>query len=397
MRQNLDVSKERRLKAQEEKFYRGVGKRCWAEIEVGQIERNFNAYLGALPRGFDIIPVIKADAYGHGAGRVAERLSTLGVRCFAVATLGEGIRLRESGISQDILILGYTPPCLGEEIYSYGLTQTLTDAFYAEELASASGKRLRAQYAVDTGMRRVGLDGYHPVTCERAIRRGAELFDICGIFTHLSSADGRGEEDAAFTRAQITRFAETAERVADMRLPYVHCLNTAGGLLYAKTLPEGIGKTVRLGISLYGVPPSDGTALPNGILPALSWYATVASVRAVKKGETVGYGADCVMDRDCIIATLSVGYADGYSRAASFGRGYALINGQRAPVVGRVCMDQTMVDVSRHRHVRTGDRVTLIGSDGGEKITADGLGRMFGAIGYETLCGISSRVERIYI
>jgi alanine racemase len=297
-------------------------------------------------------------------------------------------------VTGEILILGYVSPEAAETVYNYGLTLTLVDEAHARELSLATERRLRVQYAIDTGMRRLGLDGSRPSACERAIRAASERFELNGIFTHLSAADSTAAEGRSFTLRQAELFASVARRVSDLHLPFVHCLNTAGGLSLGK-LPEGIGKFVRLGISLYGLSPSFDTVLPAGIQPALSWYATVASVRAVKKGETVGYGFGYVAERDGIIATLTVGYADGYSRAAS-GRACVLIGGHRAPVVGKVCMDQTMVDVSRLPHVRAGDRAVLIGSEGKEKITADELGEMLGTIGYEIVCGISGRVERIY-
>ena len=368
--------------------------RCYTEIELGRLESNYRVYRDSLPADFEIIAVVKADAYGHGASPVASRLSSMGVRAFAVATLDEGVQLRLSGIRGEILILGYVSPELAETVYNYGLTLTLVDEVHAREIALATDRRLKAQYAIDTGMKRIGLDGSRPSACERAIRAAARRFELNGIFTHLSAADSTAEEGRAFTLRQTELFASVARRVSDLRLPFVHCLNTAGGLCF-RDFPEEIGKFVRLGISLYGLSPSADTVLPEGIQPALSWYATVASVRAVKKGETVGYGFGYTAERDGIIATLTVGYADGYTRAAS-NRAYVLINGQRAPVVGRVCMDQTMVDVSRVSHVRAGDRAVLIGSDGNEKITADGLGELLGTIGYEIVCGISTRVERIY-
>lgn len=367
--------------------------RSYAEIDLGQIEINYLAYKKSLPESFEIIAVVKADAYGHGAVAVAKRLSTLGVDAFAVATVNEGIALRENGIAGEILILGYSAPECAEEVSRYGLTQTLVDESHAREIAMATDKRLKVQFAIDTGMKRIGLDSQSPYDCERAIRCAAERFELNGIFTHLAAADsGAGAE---FTRGQIQRFASVVGRLSDLDLPYVHCLNTAGGIAYS-SLPDGIGKFVRLGIALYGIAPSSEVPLPLGIRPALSWYATVSSVRAVKKGESVGYGFGYVAERDGIIATISVGYADGYSRMAS-DRAYVLIGGRAAPVVGRVCMDQMTVDVSGHRDVRPGDRVVLIGADGELEITAERLGETMGTIGYEVVCGISSRVERKYI
>lgn len=374
--------------------FQGTSKRTWAEIDLSRIESNLAVYRLSLPSGFDITAVVKANAYGHGDIRVAGRLAACGVDSFAVATLDEAIRLRQSGIAGEILVLGYTSPELMGLAVEHGITQTLVDSFYAERLSVLPFHReIKVQYAVDTGMNRIGLDGDDPRACLRDIYRAAKDFNLTGIYTHLSAADGVGRVEREFTCRQIESFARIARGSASLGIK-AHCLNSAGGLCYSDLPPE-ISKTVRLGIALYGLKPSSEIVLPEGIAPALSWYARVSAVKSVRRGEHIGYGLTYTADRPRLIATVTVGYADGYSRIAS-GRAYLLINGQRAPVVGRVCMDQLMVDVTLHSHVRAGDEAVLIGKSGGEILTADMLAETVGTIGYEVLCGISERVERVY-
>ena len=270
--------------------------------------------------------------------------------------------------------------------------QTLISEEYENELWEACHTPLRVQYAIDTGMNRIGLPIREPAAAETCIRRAAARFTLTGIFTHLCTADGKDEQSRAFARAQIASFEALADRAADLAMPYVHCLNSAGGL-YHETKYNGLA---RLGIILYGLKPDYENVLPSGVLPALSWKSTVAMIKTVPADETVGYGRAGKLSRATRLATVPTGYADGYSRALSE-KGYALIRGHRAPIVGRVCMDMMMLDVTDIPDAREGDEVTLIGRDGGECITADDLGRMAGTVGYEVVCAISKRVPRIYI
>lgn len=334
-----------------------------------------------------LIPVVKADAYGHGDVAVSAMLQKMGVNCFAVSNIDEAKTLRDSGISGDILILGYTPPECAGELFRLGITQTLLSEEYAEEI-SRRGFKIKCQFAIDTGMNRIGLPADEPDSCERVIRHYGNKLDLTGIFTHLSVADGADEGSIAFTRAQLDSFTRIAVRVEDMKLPYIHCMNSAGGLYYG-------GNAVRLGIMMYGLCPDPQAKPIEGIEPALSWKTVVSMVKTIYAGESVGYGRTFTADREMRIATLPTGYADGYRRDLS-GRGYVLINGKKAYVVGRICMDQMMVDVS-HIDCKMGDEVILIGKDGGESITADNIAAMIDTIGYEIICGISKRVPRNYL
>lgn len=369
-------------------------KRSWAEIDLSQIKRNYLLYKNSIGNDTEIIAVVKANAYGHGDVAVASALTEEGVKAFAVSNIDEAIRLRRGGITGEVTVLGYTPPSRADEIWEYGITQTLLSQEYADALISCTDKRLKAQFAVDTGMNRIGLYGSSPNECAEIIRRYADSFSLNGIFTHLCVADGDTPIEREFTRLQIERFACVADLVSDMRLPYIHCLNSAGGL-YHNRLPSSIGRIVRLGIVLYGLKPNAENALPRGISPALSWKTAVTMVKNVRAGETVGYGRAYLAERDIRLATFSTGYADGYLRALS-NVGYVLINGKKAQVVGRVCMDQMMADVTNIPDVRMGDVATLLGESGDELITADEMAKTVGTIGYEIVCGISERVERVY-
>lgn len=356
----------------------------WVEIDPDALRTNLEIYKGFLNKDQTLMAVVKADAYGHGDVEVAKTLMQCGVRDFAVANIEEAIRLRENGIEGQILILGYTDPEAAEELKKYDITQTLISVEYAEALAEKA-KGIKTQFAIDTGMNRIGLPANLPNYCCGMIRAYSRVFNMTGIFTHLCVADTPSEDD--FTKAQIERFRTVAEGVSDLKLPYVHCMNSAGGLWH-----NGFGSMVRLGIVLYGLKPDIANTLPEGIKPVLSWKSRISLVKKVAAGETVGYGRAYTVKEPMRIATVTAGYADGYSRLLS-GKGYVMIGGKRAPVIGRVCMDQFMVDVTHIEEAQMGTTVTLIG----EGISADEMAQLTGTIGYEVLCSISKRVKRIYI
>ena len=340
--------------------------------------------------------VVKADAYGHGAVAVARALSDAGVSKFAVSNLNEAIELRESGIDGEILILGYTPPAFSTELCKYNIIQTVVSKEHAAELATCSDKRLKCHVAIDTGMHRIGLDADNPDECADIIRIYSKKLSISGIYTHFCVADSAETEDVQFTLSQIDKLKNVCDKVADEGINCVHCCNSAGGLYYSDTVSAQLcGKgVVRLGIVLYGLKPDVANKLPDGINPVLSWKTAVTTVKTLQRGDSIGYGRTYIADRTMKIATLSTGYADGYRRDLS-NKGYVLIRGRRAPIVGRICMDQMTVDASDIPDVKVGDIATLIGKDRDEKITADDLALLIGTIGYEVVCGISKRVERI--
>ena len=364
-------------------------KRSWIEIDLNALRKNLEIYKSRQSSPREIMAVVKANAYGHGDCAVSRFLTRCGVRFFAVACIEEAVRLREHGIDGEILVLGYSPVGRAADLIRYDITQALLCEDYARLLAE-TGLPVKCQFAVDTGMRRIGVNADEPEQCERVIREFAGMLRLNGIFTHLCAADT--PEQDAFTRRQIARFEEIAARVSDLKLAYLHCLNSAGGLWHDAPACN----IDRLGIVLYGLKPDYANRLPEGIGAVLSWKSVVSMIKPVKTGDTIGYGRSFSAQRPMTVATISTGYADGYPRSLS-NKGYVLIRGQRAPIVGRVCMDQMMVDITDIRGVRFGDEAVLIGKSGDEEISADEMGRQAGTIGYEVICGIAERVERIYV
>lgn len=240
-------------------------------------------------------------------------------------------------------------------------------------------------------MNRIGIDAELPEECEKIIRECSDSLDVRGIFTHLCVADGTDRESKAFMKLQLERFVQLTERIKDLKLPYIHCMNSAGGLFSDETY----GNIVRLGIILYGLKPDYSNQLPEGIESALKWKSRIGMLKVVHRGETIGYGRTFQAKSDMKVATITTGYADGYRRELS-NKGYIFVNGEKAPILGRICMDQFMVDVSGIDNVTLGMEVTLLGEGKTEKFDADDMGNMIGTIGYEIVCGISERVERVY-
>ena len=373
-----------------------IEKRSWVEIDLQQIKKNYLLYKQSLSDEAEIMAVIKADAYSHGDSHVASALSECGVQLFAVSNIDEAVGLREQGIKGEILILGYSAPSYAETLSKYDLTQAIVSPSYAEQLA-LSKYCPKCQFAIDTGMNRIGLDADNTDECEKIIRKYYHRLIITGVFTHLCVADSADREDIAFTYGQLDKFNSLVNRLSDLHLPFIHCLNSAGGLHYYNESPMSImdKRIVRLGIILYGLKPDKGFSIPKGIKPALTWKSVVSLVKEVRPGEDIGYGRTFKVKCPMKIATVTTGYADGYNRRLSNG-GFVIIRGQKAPVVGRVCMDQTMVDVSHIEGVKMGDRVVLIGTQGNLTYTADDMAEMLGTIGYEVVCNISKRVQRYY-
>ena len=369
-------------------------KRSWVEIDLSQLQRNYQIYKDSLPQGFEIMAVVKANAYGHGDVTVAQQLEKLGCRLFAVSNLQEAIRLRQANIRGEILIFGYTPTESFDLLIQYDITQAVFSKTYARALLEVAAERadlIKVQFAIDTGMSRIGFSADSPKETEETIRAYAKQFHATGIFTHLCVADGEDSESISFTKQQIQRFESLSGRLRDLNFPFVHCLNSAGGLYHSCK----IAGPVRLGIVLYGLKPDASNLLPDGILPIMTWKSVVSMVKSISAGQSVGYGRTYMASRDMKIATIPTGYADGYSRALS-NRGWVLMQGQRAPIVGRICMDQMMVDVSHIPDIKMGDEVVLLGKSRELSFTADDMAQIIGTIGYEIVCNVSQRVDRIY-
>ena len=357
-------------------------KRSWVTIDLARLRENYRIYRSLISPRQKIMAVVKANGYGHGSVQVAETLQDLGCRDFAVASLDEALELRSAGIAGQILILGYTPASAAGELIAGDITQALLSEEHAQSF-TASG--VKAQFAIDTGMNRIGLDADDPAACAEVIRRFGRKFRLTGLFTHLCVADTPGENE--FTEAQIGKFKKVVDLVSDLKLPNIHCMNSAGGLWH-----EPFGDLVRLGIVLYGLKPDRANTLPEGIRPVLEWRSVVSMIKTVRPGETIGYGRTFRATAEMRVATVPTGYADGYDRHLS-NCGTVLIRGRRAPVVGRVCMDQIMADVTGIPDAGFEDEVVLLG----DEYDADDMARQIGTIGYEVVCGISPRVPRVCI
>lgn len=362
-------------------------RRSWSEMDLSKIIHNYEIYASNLPKAAQIMAVVKADAYGHGDVRVAQTLQSVGVSLFAVSNIEEAITLRKEGIQGEILILGYTPISLVPILKEYDITQALLSEEYALAFSKVSAD-VKCQFAINTGMNRIGLHLKDIDECERVVRYYADCIRLNGLFTHFSVADSIEEQDVLFTKAQLKAFQQLKCRISDLNLEYIHCMNSAGGIM----LPNCSTEIVRLGIVLYGLPPSKDVHLPYGIVPALEWKSVVSMVNIVEQGDYIGYGRTFCANKKMKIATIPTGYADGYSRALS-NKGCVWIHGQKAPIVGRICMDQMMVDVTDISNVELGDEVVLIGSN----YSAEDMAKDIGTIGYEVLCGISKRVLKLYV
>ena len=349
---------------------------------MDRLRGNYRICRKLISPSLEIMAVVKANGYGHGSVQVAKALEELGCRNFAVSNLAEAITLRSAGITGQILILGYTPASAAGELAAHDITQALVSEEHAQSFTQPG---VKAQFAIDTGMNRIGLDADDPETCAATIRRFSAKFRLTGLFTHLCTADTQGEND--FTVGQIGKFKKVAGQVSDLKLPYIHCMNSAGGLWH-----EPFGNLVRLGIVLYGLKPDRNNRLPEGIKPVLRWKSVISMIKTVKTGESVGYGRSFRAPATMRVATIPTGYADGYNRLLS-NRGTVLIHGKPAPIVGRVCMDQLMADVTGIPEAEFEDEVILLGDEYNADIMADELG----TIGYEIVCDITSRVPRVFI
>lgn len=290
-------------------YINGHLQRSWVVISLSSLHSNIQIYSSQLPVTTQIMAVVKADAYGHGDKVVAEYLSDHGIRHFAVSNIDEAIHIRTAGVEGQILILGYTPIERAYDLVRFDITQTLLSEEYADKFA-ATGLPIKCQFAIDTGMRRIGLNVDNPEHCENVIREYSHKLNLNGLFTHLCAADS--PEQNAFTEKQIRLFEEIAARIADLNLS-CHYMNSAGGLWHS----SNVSCFTRLGIILYGLKPDYMNTLPEGIKPALTWKSVVSMVKSVRPGDTIGYGRSYVVDNPMTIATIPTGYADGYPRLLS--------------------------------------------------------------------------------
>lgn len=371
-----------------EKYYR-----VYATIDLDAISENIKAAKDTIKNGTKIMAIIKADGYGHGAVPIARELNDL-VDAYGVAIVEEGIELRNSGIDKPILILGYTAVEQLNEVIAYDITQTVFQFEIAKQMdeeAKRQGKVAKVHIKIDTGMGRIG---YQP--CRESIDEiikisKLEHIDIEGIFTHFACADMKDKTSADEQLASFVRFTTELEE-AGVNIRLRHASNSAGivDMNYANL------DMVRCGITTYGLYPSEEVNKNNlAIKPAMELKTHISYVKELDAGHGIGYGSTFVTDKLMRIATIPVGYGDGYSRALS-NRGRVLIHGKSAPIIGRVCMDQFMIDVSEIPEVEQGDLVTLIGRDGSEEITVEEIGCLSYSFNYEVVCNVGKRIPRIY-
>lgn len=368
--------------------------RAWIELSAENLRHNVAKLRAMLPKGCELMPVLKADAYGHGAVLVAKELQKMGIHSFCVATAPEGAELRQNGVRGEILVLGYTHPEQFSLLRRYRLTQTVVDYPYAQVLNSL-GKEIRVHIGVDTGMHRLGenAENFNRIRYMFHMRN----LRVDGIFTHLCAADTDASGDKAFTHMQGESFYQVVNRLRQEGIfcPKAHLLGSYGLLRY----PELAGDYARIGIALYGVLSTDEDTkrCSADLRPVLSLKARVASVKELDAGESAGYNRAFLAKRKTKTATLAIGYADGLPRALSCGVGSVLINGRRAPIIGRICMDQTLVDVTGIPDVNPGDVAIVIGASGEESIQAGDLAKQAGTITNEILSRLGPRLERVLV
>ncbi|MDP2661846.1 MAG: alanine racemase [Dehalococcoidia bacterium] len=363
------------------------GRPTWAEIDLGALKQNARVLKGLIGNECQLLAVVKANAYGHGAPAVARSALEGGASRLGVACPDEGVELRLAGIEAPILILGYTAPMEAEKAVRHGLTPTVNSLQHAEAVAGASrrlGKVTPVHLKVDTGLNRFGLDRAGVLALARAIEHLPSL-RLEGAYTHFASAD---EADKSFTWRQFEEFMAV---VQEMDISIRHVANSAAIL----DLPEMRLDMVRAGIALYGLYPSPDVSRATPLSPVLSLKSRVARVREVAECETVSYGRTWMAPSRCAIALAPCGYADGLPRLLS-NRGAMLVRSRRAPIVGRICMDLAMIDVTGIDGVSEGDELVVIGGQGQESISVEEIAGQAGTISYEILCGVSRRVPRIY-
>ncbi|MCC2253687.1 serine racemase VanT catalytic subunit [Ruminococcus sp. CLA-AA-H200] len=366
-------------------------RRAWIELDEDSLLHNVRELQRVVGRDCRLMPAVKANAYGHGDVETARLLAGAGISDFCVASADEGIRLRAAGISGQILILGYTLPAQFDALREYDLTQTVVEDSYAQEL-SAYGRELRVHVGVDTGMHRLGIPA-SDADAVASVWRFPNL-KITGMFSHLCVSDGTTEEERRYTEKQISDFRKV---IGELRRRGIrgfesHIQGSYGILNY----PEEKFDCARPGIALYGVLslPSDRVRADVTLSPVLSLKARVGCVRMLKEGESAGYGLTYTADGERKLAIVCAGYADGIPRSLS-NRGYALVRGYRAPIVGRICMDQLTLDVTEVPGVRAGDEAVFIGKSGGREIGAAEMAECAGTISNELLSRLGQRPERI--
>lgn len=374
--------------------------RAWVEVDLDAVAHNIRQVRQATNPAAKVLAVVKADAYGHGYLETARTLVDNGADFLGVATFEEAKQLRTHGIATPILILG---PAMADDLYdivAYDVIPTVFDLETAIRISDAArtlGRTANIHIKLDTGMSRVGYrvtgqpEADAPVAEE--ILRIAALpnLTVNGIFTHFAKSD---ELDRSYTDLQFSRFVSMTDTLEakGLHIPIRHCCNSGGIIAF----PDYHLDMVRAGIIIYGHAPSDELPHTLDLRPAMQFKTVVTNVSRLKAGTPVSYGGRFIAQQDMVAATIAIGYADGYSRTLSH-KAEVLVGGSRAPVIGNICMDQCMIDVSHIKNINVGDEVILFGKDGNDKITVEAVAALMGTINYEVLCVIGKRVPRVYI
>lgn len=372
-----------------------IKNRAWIEVDLNNIENNINEIRKIIHKNTKIMAVVKANAYGHGEVEVSKKLNEIGILDFAVATLDEGIILRKAGIKGSILILGYTDIQNIKIVQKYDLIQTIVDFEYAKEVEKLNlDKKLNVHIKINTGMNRLG-ESYKNIDNLIKIYNMKNL-NILGTFTHLCVSDSLFEDNIKFTKKQIDNFFKAIDtlKLNNINVKKIHIQASYGIINYNDLECD----YVRPGIIMYGVystlQDKKSCKIKLNLKPALKLKSKIVSIRNIQKGESVGYGRAFIAKKDMKIATVSIGYADGYPRSLSSKDVYVLVNDKFAKIIGRICMDQMIVDVSNITNIEVGDIVTLL--DDIEEISAENISNLSGSISNELLSRLGSRLPIIY-
>lgn len=377
-------------------------KRTWAQVDLNAIRYNFNSIKEKISEGTKVLCVLKADAYGHGAEFLVKEYERLGADYYGVSNLDEALQLRKAGAKKPILIFGYTPPEMAETLSKENVSQALFSLEYAKELYNSCKEKnvkVKVHLKIDTGMSRIGFFCQNDEDINKSIkeiekiRKDMPLLDIEGMFTHFSVSDDV-TNNREYTVYQFNNFKKVISGLEELgiKVPLKHCCNS-GGII---SFPEMQLDMVRAGVILYGLYPSKETEGKINLKPAMELKAVVSQVKEIPENTSLSYGRTFVSGDKMKIASVTIGYADGYSLKFS-NNAELLVKGKRAKIVGRVCMDQLMIDVTNIEGVKSGDEVTVFGCDGTEKISVDEMAEKIGTINYEIVCLIGKRVPRIYI
>ena len=376
-------------------------RRTWAEVDIDALKHNFDEIRASVDPKAKIICVIKADAYGHGAVFLGKLYEKMGADGFAVSNIEEAMQLRENGIRLPVLILGFTPSSLAKELAENDISQAVFSEEYAKELSEQALRQnvqVKIHLKVDTGMSRIGFM-YQDIERDRDSVR--QMKQVChmphliteGIFTHFAMSD-EAKEGQEMTEHQFACFSHAVESLKKegCHFSVIHCSNSGAIIDYKNVRMDG----VRAGIILYGLSPSEKLKGRLDLRPVMTIKSVVAMVKTVEAGTPVSYGSTFVAKKPMKIATVPIGYADGYSRSLG-NRAFMTIHGKKAPIIGRVCMDQLMLDVTDIEEVRSGDEVTVIGDGSDGSLTFDDIAALTGTINYEVVCLVGKRVPRVYI